>query len=159
MGRRFAGCQAFREELDFELEQGTISPEEHADFMAEFERQDEDHTRRADGTARVNDKLARREKPDAGDPAERAAVDVVFEDIAEANAQRPPEEKALIETRFVRRTGMLPAALRDSLLAGMLSEDPAAQVAAARRLVAFEDSDPAVTAEIAEDLLASDPTT
>ena len=40
------------------------------------------------------------EKPDAGDPADRAAVDAVFEDLAEAIAGRPPEEKANIETRF-----------------------------------------------------------
>ena len=123
---RVATGQAFAEELDFELEQGTIGPEEHAEFLAELEQQDEDSARRADGTARVNDKLARREKPDAADPADRAAVDVVFEDIAEAIAGRPPEERAIIETRFGRRTGMLPVALRDSLLGGMFSEDPAA---------------------------------
>ena len=150
---RVATGQAFREELDFELEQGTIGAEEHADFMAELEQQDEDSTRRADGTARVNDKLARREKPDAGDPADRAAVDVLFEGLAEAIAGRPPEEQAFIETRFVRRTGMLPAALRDDLTAGMFSEDPAAQVAAAGRLVALEDADPAVTADIPADIL------
>ncbi len=150
---RVATGQAFREELDFELEQGTIGPEEHADFMAELEQQDEDHARRADGTARVNDKLARREKPDAGDPADRAAVDVVFEDIAEAIAERAPEERAIIETRFVRRTGMLPAALRDSLIGGMFSDDPAVQVAAAGRFVAFEDSDPVLLVPLPADTL------
>ena len=54
---------------------------------------------------------------------------------------------------------MLPAALRDSLIGGMFSEDPAAQVAAARQLVAFEYFDTALTAEIPEELLAADPTT
>ncbi len=83
----------------------------------------------------------------------------MFEDIAEAIAERPPEEKALIETRFVRRTGMLPAALRDSLIGGMFSEDPAAQIAAAGRLVAFEKSDPVLIAEIPSDTLARDLTT
>ncbi len=43
---------------------------------------------------------------------------------------------------------MLPAALRDRLLAGMLSDDAAAQVAAVGRLVTFEDADPALTAVI-----------
>ena len=65
----------------------------------------------------------------------------------------------MIEDDYFAETGMLPAALRDSLTAGMFSEGPAAQVAAAGRLVAFDNSDPAVTAEIPEDLLASDPTT
>ena len=69
----------------------------------------------------VNDLLANGERPDADNPADRAAVDVVFEDIAEAIAERPPEERAFIETRFVRRTGMLPAALRDTLIGGQSS--------------------------------------
>ena len=54
---------------------------------------------------------------------------------------------------------MLPATLRDSLIGGMFSEDPAAQVAAAGQIVRRQEIDPALTAEIAEDLLASDPTT
>ena len=103
------------------------------------------------------DEVAKVRTPD--DSADRAAVDVLFDDLAEAIAGRSAEERAFIETRFVRRTGMLPAALRDSLIGGMYSEDPAAQVAAAGRLVAFEDSDPALTADIPEDLLAGDPTT
>ena len=77
----------------------------------------------------------------------------MFEDIAEAIAERPPEERAFIETRFVRRTGMLPAALRDRLLGGMLSEDPAAQVAAAGRLVAFDNSDPVLIVNLPADTL------
>ena len=48
---------------------------------------------------------------------------------------------------------MLPAALRDSLIGGMFSEDPAAQVAAAGRFVTFEDADPAFTADIPDDTL------
>ncbi|MCH9053113.1 MAG: hypothetical protein IIA72_18980, partial [Proteobacteria bacterium] len=70
----------------------------------------------------------------------------------------PPEDRASIEDDYVAATGMLPAVLRDTLIGGMLSEDPAAQVAAAGRFVAFEDSDPALTADIPEDLLAGDPT-
>jgi len=48
----------------------------------------------------------------------------------------------------------LPAALRDSLLGGMFSEDPAVQVAAAGRFVAFENIGPALTANIPDDILA-----
>ncbi|MCZ6743419.1 MAG: hypothetical protein O7D31_01860, partial [Alphaproteobacteria bacterium] len=66
---------------------------------------------------------------------------------------RPAEERAIIETRFVRRTGMLPAALSDTLIGGMFSEDPAAQVAAARRFVAFEDSDPVLLVPLPADTL------
>ena len=61
------------------------------------------------------------EKPDAGDPADRAAVDAVFENLAEDIAEHPPEDRASIEDDYVRRTGMLPAALRDTLIGGMLS--------------------------------------
>ena len=128
---RVATGQAFAEELDSEFEEGTISAAEYADFLAELKRFDVDRARRADGAARVKDLLANLEKPDPDDPADRAAVDVLFDDLAEAIAGRPPEERTFIETRFVRRTGMLPAALRDSLIGGMYSEDPAAQVAAA----------------------------
>ncbi len=46
-----------------------------------------------------------------------------------------------IEGRVVRQTGIGPAALRDSLIGGMFSEDPAAQVVAVR-LLAFEISIP-----------------
>ncbi|MCH8183999.1 MAG: hypothetical protein IID55_12520 [Proteobacteria bacterium] len=156
---RVATGQAFPEELDLEFEEGTISAAEYADFLAELKRFDVDSARRADGAARVTGKLANGEKPDAGDPAERAAVEELFDDLVEANAGRPPEERAIIETRFVRRTGMLPAALRDSLIGGMLSEDPAAQVAATGRLARLQEIDPALTAEIPEELLASHPTT
>ena len=93
------------------------------------------------------------EKPDADDAADRAAVDAVFEDIAEAIAERPPEARAFIETRFVRRTGMLPLALRDRLIGGMLSEDPAAQVEAAGRFVAFDNSDPVLLVPLPADTL------
>ncbi|MCZ6744379.1 MAG: hypothetical protein O7D31_06840 [Alphaproteobacteria bacterium] len=48
---------------------------------------------------------------------------------------------------------MLPTALRDSLIGGMLSEDPAAQVAAAGRFVAFEDSDPVLIVPLPADTL------
>ncbi|MCH7711573.1 MAG: hypothetical protein IH903_08040, partial [Proteobacteria bacterium] len=150
---RVATGQTFSEELDFEFEQGTISAAEYADFLAELKQQDEDSARRADGVARVKDLLANLEKPDPDDPADRAAVDVLFDDLAEAIAGRPPEERAFIETRFVRRTGMLPAALRDSLIGGMLSEDPAAQVAAAGRFVAFDNSDPVLIINLPADTL------
>jgi len=39
------------------------------------------------------------EKPDPADAADRAAVDAVFEGLARAIAERPPEERAFIETR------------------------------------------------------------
>ena len=48
---------------------------------------------------------------------------------------------------------MLPAALRDSLIGGMLSEDPAAQVAAAGRFVAFDNSDPVLIINLPADTL------
>ena len=48
---------------------------------------------------------------------------------------------------------MLPAALRDTLIGGMLSEDPAAQVAAAGRLVAFDNSDPVLIINLPADTL------
>ena len=153
IGLRSSNGQAFREELDLEFEEGTISAAEYADFLAELKRFDVDSARRAEGIERVNDMLARREKPDGADPTDRAAVDVVFEDLAEAIAERPPEERAFIETRFVRRTGMLPAALRDSLIGGMFSEDPAAQVATAGRIVRLGDIEPTVGAEIPDDTL------
>ena len=82
----------------------------------------------------------------------------MFANLAEDIAEHPPEDRASIEDDYVAATGMLPAVLRDTLIGGMLSEDPAAQVAAAGRFVAFEDSDPALTADIPEDLLAGDPT-
>ena len=65
----------------------------------------------------------------------------MFENLAEDIAEHPPEDRASIEDDYVAATGMLPAALRDSLIGGMLSEDPAAQVAAVR-LLAFEISIP-----------------
>ena len=87
---------------------------------------------------------------------------IPFDDDGRFEFAEPPEERAFIETRFVHRTSMLPNALRDSLIGGMVSEDPAAQVAAVGRLVAFDNSDPALVmplpADIPEDLLASDPT-
>ncbi len=58
----------------------------------------------------------------------------MFESLARAFSEHPPEDKAWIEDDYVARTGMLPAALRDSLIGGMFSEDPAAQVAAAGRV-------------------------
>ena len=65
----------------------------------------------------------------------------MFENLAEDIAGHPPEDRASIEDDYVRRTGMLPAALRGSLIGGMFSDDPAAQVAAVR-LLAFEISVP-----------------
>ncbi len=97
--------------------------------------------------------LARRERPDPEDAADRAAVDAVFESLARAFAEHPPDAQALIEDDYVRRTGMLPAALRDRLIGGMLSEDPAAQVAAAGRFVAFENSDPVLLVPLPADTL------
>ncbi len=100
---------------------------------------------------RLSGLLARRQRPDAEDAADRAAVDAVFENLAEDIAEHPPEDRASIEDDYVAATGMLPAALRDHLLGGMLSEDPAAQVAAAGRFVKFEDSDPVLIADIPDD--------
>ena len=97
------------------------------------------------------DEVAKVRTPD--DSADRAAVDAVFDDLAEAIAGRSAEERAFIETRFVRRTGMLPVALRDSLIGGMYSEDPAAQVAAAGRFVAFDNSDPVLIINLPADTL------
>ena len=48
---------------------------------------------------------------------------------------------------------MLPLALRDRLLGGMFSEDPAAQVEAAGRFVKFEDSDPVLIVNLPADTL------
>ena len=93
------------------------------------------------------------EKPDPADAADRAAVDAVFESLARTFAEHPADARTLIENDYVAATGMLPLALRDRLIGGMLSEDPAAQVEAAGRFVAFEDSDPAATAEIPADTL------
>ena len=154
IGLRAGKGQVFPQELEVALAEGTIGAEEHAGFLAELKRHDDDNARRADGVARFKDLLANGEKPDADDPADRAAVDAMFENLAEAIAGRPPEEKANIETRFVRRTGILPAALRDTLIGGMLSDDAAAQVAAAGRIVAFENTGPALTADIPDDILA-----
>ncbi len=154
IGLRAGKGQLFPAELDAALAQGTIGAAEHADFLAEIERIEEDRDKRIEDMARVSDLLARGEKPDAEDPADRAAIDAKFEGLTAAFADRPPEERAFIETRFVRRTGMLPATLRDRLLSGMYSEDPAAQVTAAGRLDAFDSSDPTLTAEFPGDMLA-----
>ena len=93
------------------------------------------------------------EKPDPADAADRAAVDAVFESLARTFAEHPADARTLIENDYVAATGMLPAALRDSLIGGMLSEDPAAQVEAAGRFVAFDNSDPVLIAEIPDDTL------
>lgn len=151
---RVATGKAFPAEIDLALEQGTIGAAEHAGFLAKIERFKHDRASMIEGMERLSDLLARRQKPDGADPADRAAVDAVFENLAEDIAEHPPEDRAWIEDDYVRRTGMLPATLRDHLLAGMFSEDPAAQVAAAGRLVAFEDADPALTAEFPDDMLA-----
>ena len=139
---RIAKGQVFPVELDVALAQGTIGAGQHARFLAKIGKQDEDRAGRIEGMVRVNDRLADGEKPDADDPADRAAVDANFDALSATIAERPPEDKAWIEDDYVAETGMLPAALRDSLIGGMFSEDAAAQVAAAGRLVAFEDSDP-----------------
>ena len=154
IGLRVATGNAFPGEIDLALAQGTIGAGQHARFLAKIERFQDDRARRIEGMVRVNDLLARREKPDAEDAADRAAVDALFEGLAEDIAEHPPEDRAWIEDDYVARTGMLPAALRDRLLGGMFSEDPAAQVTAAGRLVAFDSSDPTLTAEFPDDMLA-----
>jgi len=150
---RVATGKVFPVELEVALAQGTIGAEEHAGFLAALERFKDDRARRIEGKERINELLARREKPDPADAADRAAVDAVFESLARTFAEHPAEGRASIEDDYVRRTGMLPAALRDSLIGGMLSEDPAAQVAAAGRFVAFDNSDPVLIAEIPDDTL------
>ncbi|MCH7711237.1 MAG: hypothetical protein IH903_06315, partial [Proteobacteria bacterium] len=59
----------------------------------------------------------------------------MFANLAEDIAEHPPEDRASVEDDYVAATGMLSAVLRDSLIGGMYSEDPAAQVAAAGRFV------------------------
>ncbi len=66
----------------------------------------------------VNDLLANGERPDADNPAHRAAVDASFEALSAAFAEHPPKDRASIEDDYVAATGMLPAALRDSLIGG-----------------------------------------
>ena len=159
IGLRAGKGQVVPAELDTALAEGTIGPEEHAGFLAKIERFKHDRAGRIEGMERLSDLLARRKKPDAEDAAGRAAVDAVFENLAEDIAEHPPEDRASIEDNYVAATGMLPAALRDRLIGGMLSEDPAAQVTAAGRFVTFEDSDPLPIAEIPEHTLARDLTT
>ncbi len=118
IGLRAGRGQVFPQELDTALAQGTIGAEEHAGFLAEIERFKDDRARRIEGMERLSDLLARRQRPDAEDAADRAAVDAVFENLAEDIAGHPPEDRASIEDDYVRRTGMLPAALRDTLIGG-----------------------------------------
>ncbi len=150
---RVATGKVFPVELEVALAQGTIGAEEHADFLAKIERFKHDRARRIEGMERINDKLARREKPDPADAADRAAVDAVFESLARTFAEHPADARTLIENDYVARTGMLPLALRDRLIGGMLSEDPAAQVEAAGRFVAFEDADPVLLVPLPADTL------
>ena len=150
---RVAKGQLFPAELDAALAQGTIGAGQHARLLAKIEKRDEDRAKRIEGMVRVNDKLANDGKPDPDDPADRAAVDASFDGLSATLAEHPPEDRALIEDDYVAETGMLPAALSDSLTAGMLSEDPTAQVAAARRLVAFEEDDPALVVPLPADIL------
>ena len=128
---RVAKGLAFPAELDAALAQGTIGAGQHARLLAKIEKRDEDRAARIEGMARVNDKLANDGKPDPDDPADRAAVDASFDGLSATIVEHPPEDRASIEDDYVAATGMLPAALRDSLIGGMLSEDPAAQVAGA----------------------------
>ena len=118
IGLRAGRGQMFPVELDVALAQGTIGPEEHTGFLAKIERFKDDRARWIEGIGRINDKLARRQKPDGDDPADRAAVDAVFANLAEDIAEHPPEDRASIEDDYVAATGMLPAALRDSLIGG-----------------------------------------
>ena len=150
IGLRARKGQLFPAELDATLAQGTIGPEEHAGFLAALERFKDDRARRIEGKERINELLARRQKPDETD---RAAVDAVFESLARAFDEHPPDARALIEDDYVRRTGMLPLALRDRLIGGMLSEDPAVQVAAAGRIVRLGDIEPTVGDDIPDDTL------
>ncbi|MCH8197039.1 MAG: hypothetical protein IH904_03050 [Proteobacteria bacterium] len=80
---RVATGKAFPAEIDLALAEGTIGAAEHADFLAEIERFDDDRAKGIEGMVRVNDLLARGEKPDAEDAADRAAVDALFEGLAE----------------------------------------------------------------------------
>ncbi len=147
---RVATGKVFPVELEVALAQGTIGAEEHAGFLADIERFKDDRARRIEGKERINELLAGRQKPDETD---RAAVDAMFESLARAFDEHPPDARALIENDYVARTGMLPLALRDRLIGGMFSEDPAAQVAAAGRLVAFENSDPVLLVPLPADTL------
>ena len=151
---RVARGQLFPVELEVALAQGTIGAEEHTDFLAALKRFKDERARRIEGMERIDDLLARRQKPDGADPADRTAVDAVFENLAEDIAEQPPEDRAWIEDNFVRRTGMLPAALRDRLLGGMFSDDTAIQVAAAERIVRLWDIEPTVGDDIPDYMLA-----
>ena len=145
---------ASEEEVDQALETDAIGAEQHARLIGELERQAEERRRRTAGIARIAERIARGEKPDPNDPADRAAVEAHFETVANSLAELPPEDRAAAEDAYVAQTGILPTAIRNALLGGLLSSDPSVQVAAAQRLVKLEESDSAVSEGIPEALRA-----
>ncbi len=67
-----------------------------------------------------------------------------FETVSDSLAELPPEDRAVAEDLYVQQTGVLPTAIKNALLGGLLSSDPAAQMAAAQRLVKLGDPDAAL---------------
>ena len=131
-----------------------IAPQEKARLARALDEREEKERRKAEQIARVTELLAGGEKPDPADPADRAVVEAHFESIAGAFAELPPEDRATAEDLYVAQTGVLPTAIKNALLGGLLSSDPAAQVAAAQRLVKLEGTDAARTEGIPEALRA-----
>ncbi len=127
-----------------------IAPEEKERLARLLEEHEERERRKAADVARVTEALARGEKADPNDPADRAAVEAHFETVSDSLAELPPEDRAAAEDLYVEQTGVLPTPVRNALLGGLLSSDPAAQVAAAQRLARLEESDPAVSEGIPE---------
>ncbi len=128
-----------------------IAPQEKERLARLLEEHEEGQRRKAEDIARVTDLLARGEKPDPSDPADRAAVEAHFESIAGALAELPPEDRAVAEDLYVQQTGILPAVLRDTLFGGLISDNSAAQVFAARQIAALEEEYLALVADIPQE--------
>ncbi len=77
----------------------------------------------------MTEALARGEKPDPNDPADRAAA----------------------VRDYVLRTGVMPDARVREFRGGLLSDNSAAQVFAARQIAALEKENPALVADIPQE--------
>ncbi len=142
--------EASREELARAEANGVIAPQEKERLARLLEEHEERQRRKAADVARVTERLARGEKPDPSDPADRDAVEAHFESIAGGFADLPPEDRATALRDYVLRLGVMPDALVREFRGGLLSDNPAAQVFAAQQVAALEKENPALVADIPE---------
>tara|TARA_R110000868_G_scaffold4155_23_gene25476 strand:- start:4405 stop:5763 length:1359 start_codon:yes stop_codon:yes gene_type:complete len=88
---------------------------------------------------------------DPGDADDRLAAEVHWKDVVEPlSTGLPPADRARIEDGVVFATGIAPGAAVIGLRADLLSGDPAARVAAARRIRSWQTAHPPVPVELPE---------